>query len=210
MLTHAAPPQSAPAALAVGDGGLVPQPQRHTQFPVRVPVIADCGGSVVKAEVLGSTSNVLLLQASGEKPLPALGTPVRLRVDWDQQVLTGRIAAHGVASRFLVTIGERAIRRSRRFNVDLPGIVKSAHLYGPVEVRVLDLSTGGARIQGLDLPGGSALELLFTPPGKAQPMNVLAFVVRAIDTTGVATVGIAFRMAQPSIDSLAAPAAQAA
>ena len=41
----------------------------------------------------------------------SIGTPVRLRVAWDQQVLAGRTAAHGVAACFLVTIGERAIRR---------------------------------------------------------------------------------------------------
>jgi hypothetical protein len=203
MMTQAAPTQPTHPALAFGEGGLVPQPQRHSQFPIRVPVLADSGGHVLRAEILGSTDNVLLLQARADAALPGLGAPVRMRVDWDQQVIVGRIAAHGVASRFLVTIGERAIRRSRRFPVDLPGMARSAHLYGPTQVRIVDLSTGGARIEGLALPVGSELELLFTPPGKSAPMNVLAFVVRAIDTAEVPTLGIAFRMAQPSIDALA-------
>jgi hypothetical protein len=207
MVTHAAPTPLAPAALAVSESGLVPQPERPNQLPVRVPVVADCGSSLVRAEVLGSTNNVLLLQSVSGIALPALGTPVRLRVDWDQQVLTGRIAAHGVASRFLVTIGERAIRRSRRFPVNLQGTAISAHLYGPVEVRVLDLSTGGARIEGIELPVGTELELRFTPPGRSEPINVLGFVVRMIDNADTPTLGVAFRLVQPSIDSLARTAA---
>ena len=71
-------------------------------------------------DVLGSTSSVLLLQARDTSAvLPSLGTPVRLRLDWDRQALNGRLAALGVAGRLLVSIGERAIRRSRRFNVNL-------------------------------------------------------------------------------------------
>jgi hypothetical protein len=42
--------------------------------------------------------------------------------------LNGRLAAHGVARRFLVTIDERAIRRSRRFTVDLAGLAMSQQL----------------------------------------------------------------------------------
>src|SRR5579885_1238417 len=128
--------------------GLIPQPERPSKFPIRVPVLAD----------FGSTNNVLLLEGLDRNvQLPPLGTPVRLRVEWDRQQLTGRVAAHGAATRFLVSIGERAIRRSRRFPVDLPGRARSAHLYGPVEVRITDLSTGGARVAGLDLPIGTEL-----------------------------------------------------
>jgi hypothetical protein len=208
MMTHAAPSMPANAQLTVGENGLVPQPERPNQLPVRVPVVADCGGSLLRAEVLGSTNNVLLLQGTDlGVALPALGTPVRLKVDWDQQVLTGRLAAHGVASRFLVTLGERAIRRSRRFPVNLNGTANCAHLYGPVDVRVVDLSTGGARIEGIDLPVGTELELRFTPPGKSAPITVLAFVVRSIGKPDVLTLGVAFRLVQPSIDSLTRQAA---
>src|SRR5437870_4494283 len=100
---------------------LIPQPERPVEFPLRVPVVAECGAAWIHAEVLGSTPNVLLLQGTEELTvLPPLGTPIRLRVDWDRQRLDGRLAAHGVASRFLVAIGERAIRRARRFPCDLP------------------------------------------------------------------------------------------
>ena len=184
-------------------GGLVPQPDRPTQFPMRVPCLAECAGTLLSCEVLGSTGNVLLIQGLGTGlSLPPLGTPVRLRVDWDRQLLTGRLAAHGVAGRFLVSLGERAIRRSRRFPVDLPGVATSAHLYGPVEVRVVDLSTGGARVAGLDLPVGTELMLRFTPPGHERPLDVAAFVVRAIGSNESPTIGVAFRLAQPSVDVL--------
>lgn len=198
--------QTAPSAarrLGVGENGLIPQPERPSTFPIRVPVMGEVSGYLVPLEVIGSTGNVLLLQAVDAKmTVPSLGTPIRMRVDWDRQLLSGRIAAHGVGGRFLVSIGERAIRRSRRFPVNLPGTVKSAHLYGPMEVRVVDLSTGGARLEGLDFPVGSELELCFTPPGRTAPLNVLAFVVRVIENGDVPTVGVAFRMVQPSMDVL--------
>jgi hypothetical protein len=127
---------------------------------------------------------------------------VRLRVEWDRQTLTGRIAAHGVAGRFLVSVGERAIRRSKRFAVNLPGLARSGQLSGSVEVRVKDLSAGGARVEGIDLPIGSDVGLHFTPPGRPEPINVLGFVVRAVNGGGVPTVGAAFRLVQPSMDVL--------
>ena len=187
--------------------GLIPQPDRPS-LPIRVPVVADCGVSVTQAHIIGSTEGVLLLQGPDDTPVPTLGTHIRLRVDWDRQLLLGRIAAHGVAGRYLVALGERPIRRSRRFPVDLPGTARSAHLYGAVAVRVLDLSTGGARIQGMDLPVGSDVELQFTPPGHTAPLTVIGFVVRSIGGD-VPTLGVAFRLVQPSIDVLAAKSSSA-
>jgi len=181
---------------------LIPQPDRP-RLPWRVPVQADWGGTTVSAEVLGSTANVLLLQGPPDgTTLPALGTPIRLRLDWDRQVLNCRLAAHGVAGRFLVTVGERAIRRSRRFPVNLTGFARSSQLHSGVEVRITDLSTGGARVQGIDLPVGSEVDLRFTPPGRATPIDVRGFIVRRIERTDVPTVGVAFRLVQPSMDVL--------
>jgi hypothetical protein len=182
---------------------LIPQPSRPN-LPIRVPVAADFGsGNVVIAEVIGSTPSVLLLQGpdTGSKIAP-LGALVRLRVEWDHQALSGRLAAHGVAGRFLVSIGQRGIRRSRRFAVDLPGIARSPQLAGLVEVRVVDLSTGGARVEGIELPVGSELELRFTPPGQPAPITALGFVVRMIEIDDVRSVGLAFRLVQPSMDLL--------
>jgi hypothetical protein len=185
----------------------IPQPERPN-LPIRVPVVADCGGPLLRADVLGSTGTVLLLQALDEDAdLPALGTAIRLRVAWDRQTLIGRMAAHGMAGRFLVTLGERAIRRSRRFAVDLPGLARSAQLDGIIEVRLTDLSTGGARVQGIQLPVGSDVGLQFTPPGRPDPISVLGFVVRDITGTPEPTIGVAFRLLQPSFDVLGKPQA---
>jgi hypothetical protein len=182
---------------------LIPQPERP-RLPLKVPGTAEVGGTTLRVDVLGSTANVLLLQARETvHALPTLGTPVRLRLDWDRQLVTGRLAAHGVSGRFLVAIGERAIRRSRRFSVNLTGTARSPHLRGPANVRITDLSTGGARVEGVRLPVGSELELQFTPPGRAAPLTVLGFVVRIVEPAGLPTVGVAFRLAQPSVDVLA-------
>jgi PilZ domain len=184
------------------DSPVISQPVTPS-LPLRVPLEADMAGTTVRADVLGSTDDVLLLQSDADdKALPALGTPVRLRLEWDRQTLNGRLAAHGVAGRFLVTLGERAIRRSRRFSVDLEGIARSSQLYGAVEVRITDLSTGGARVEGIDFAIGSEIDLSFTPPGRPAPVEMRGFVVRRIDDTEVPTVGVAFSLAQPSIDLL--------
>lgn len=181
-------------------GALIPQPD-GLRLPIRVPVTADWGGTVIRAEVLGSTAGVLLLEAQDLSTLPPLGAPIRLRSEWDRHALNGRIAAHGAASRFLVSLGERAIRRSKRVTVDVPGVARSASLPLPIEVRVMDLSAGGARVRGIDLPIGTELGLYFTPPNRTEALNVSGFVVRAIEGEQP-SLGVAFRLVQPSMDVL--------
>lgn len=203
-MTLQAAAQRVVAATEMTMTDLIDQPDRPS-LPIRVPVTADFeDGSVMRAEVIGSTANVLLLQAPfGAPELPALGMTVRLKVEWDGQFLTGRMAAHGAVGRFLVTIGERAIRRSSRIPVDLPGKAKSAQQStGAIDVRVTDLSAGGARVQGIDLPVGTEFELRFTPPGQPTPITVSAFVVREMERGGIRSVGVAFRLVQQSTDVL--------
>jgi hypothetical protein len=195
--------QPEPATTAGRTSALIPQPQRP-RLPLKVPGVAEVGGSKLPVDVLGSTASVLLVQARDAGAVPAsLGLAVRVRLDWDRQILNGRLAAHGVAGRFLVSLGERAIRRSRRFTVNLTGVGRGAQVDGPVDVRIADLSTGGARVEGLRLPIGSELELQFTPPGRPAPLTVLGFVVRIVEPTEPPTVGVAFRLVQPSMDVLA-------
>jgi PilZ domain-containing protein len=185
---------------------LIPQPDRP-QVPIRVPVQVEVHSTSFDAIVVGSTDSVLLVQGPENNNLPALGTPIRLKLEWDRQTLNGRLAAHGKGGRFLVSVGERAIRRSRRFPVDLPGLARSSQLYGPTEVRIKDLSTSGARVEGILLPIGDEVELTFTPPGRKAPLTVLAFVVRSIDSNDeVPALGVAFRLVQPSMDVLASAA----
>lgn len=203
----ATPLQDELASEQEGTSALIPQPERP-RLPIQVPVVADLGGAKMLAEVLGSTTNVLLVQAhDAGAGLPPLGTPIRLRLEWDRQVLHGRLAAHGVGGRFLVSIGERPIRRSRRFSVDLPAVARSGQLSpAHAEVRIADLSTGGARVEGVQLPVGSDVELRFTPPGRPAPLTVLGFVVRNVDSADVPSVGVAFRLVQTSMDVLASAA----
>jgi hypothetical protein len=206
IMTLQAIPSPGPAPTAP-----IQQPDRN-HVPIRVPVDADFGGgSVLPAEVIGSTAHVLLLQGpkAGTK-LARLGAPVRLRVKWDRQMLTGRFASYGVAGRFLVSIGERPIRQTQRYSVDLPGVAYASQLpQGRAQVWVADLSTGGARIRGIDLEVGSELELRFKPPGREEPITVLGFVVRVIDSADGGSVALAFRLVPPSLDVLgtAAPSA---
>jgi hypothetical protein len=212
LVTMTLPPDTLPTPESgePASRGLIPQPSRPN-LPIRVPVTADFGsGNVVQAEVIGSTASVLLVQGpdNGAKIAP-LGAPVRLRVEWDRQLLNCRLAAYGAAGRFLVSIGERAIRRSRRFPVDLPGVARAPHMSQPVEVRVLDLSIGGARVEGVQLPVGSELELRFTPPGRPTPITVLGFVVRQVEINDARSIGLAFRLVQPSMDLLGASATSA-
>src|SRR5579872_3828567 len=155
-----------------------PEPLR---LPIRVPVEVELGGMIFQAEVLGSTAHVLLVQSLSEtKPLPALGTLVRLKPAWDRQIVLGRLAALGTEGRFLVSLGARSIRNSRRIPVSLMGIARSNHLDSGIVVHLTDLSTGGARVQNLDLPIGSEVLLQFTPPNSSDPIDVSGFVVRSI------------------------------
>jgi PilZ domain len=174
------------------------------EFPLRVPVVANYGASSFQAEVLGSSAHVMLLQGVEPTRLPPLGTPLRLHVGWDRQQLSGRLAAHGVNSRFLVTLGERAIRGTRRYSVDLPGTVRSTHLPGIEQVRVVDLSTSGARIEGpgVLLPVGAEVELRFTPPGRSEPMAFHGFVSRQVPGTPTPAVGVAFGLASSGLELL--------
>ena len=196
------PATSRTASPTPESGGLVPQPGRP-QLPVRVPVSICVSGTTFAGDVLGSTSSVLLLERRPRIGVTApLGAPVRVRVEWDRHVIDGRVAAHGAPGRILVSVGERAIRRSRRVPVDVPGVAGAAEL-DDTSVRVKDLSAGGARVEGIDLPMGSELTLQFTPPGQAAPISVRAFVARSVPRAAVPTVGVAFRMAQPGLDVLA-------
>ncbi len=196
-------------AVAEPESALIP-PAERPKLPLSVPALVDLAGRTIPAEVLGSTTNVLLVRALGEGVATlanvALGTPVRLRPAWDRQMFTGRLAAHGIAGRFLVSLGERAIRRSRRSTVDLPGIARSGQLYNPAAVRIVDLSAGGARIEGVDLPIGSDVSLHFTPPVRGAPADIVGWVVRAIEHTEVPSVGIAFGLMQTSLESLVSAA----
>jgi hypothetical protein len=62
------------------------------------------------------------------------------------------------------------------------------------DVELADLTTGGARVRGLELPVGSQISLGFTPPGRTEPVTVRALVVHGTHGSKQPWIGIAFRL----------------
>jgi hypothetical protein len=76
--------------------------------------------------------------------------------------------------------------------VDLPAIVRGTGLTGPTKVRVVDLSSSGARLRGLRLAVGADIELTFVPPGRRDAVTMRNVVVRTMHERGEAEIGVAF------------------
>jgi hypothetical protein len=106
-------------------------------------------------------------------------------------MLSARLAAYGQGGRYLVALGSRAVRGALRVRVDLPGIVRTGAM-GPRNVRVVDLSSSGARVRGVALPIGSDLELSLVPPGRPDLVSLRSVVVREIEDADGGEVGVAF------------------
>src|SRR5690349_2171179 len=80
-----------------------------------------------RAVVVHAGRDMWILEASDPNfALPAMGTEVRLIDESGEQV--GRLAEHGRGGRFLVSLGERAVRRVVRLRVSLPGVLRSSAL----------------------------------------------------------------------------------
>ena len=145
------------------------------------------------AFLIHAAHNMLVLEAGDPKlPLPADGTPVT--VEGPKETLVGKVAEQGRAGRFLVSLGDRPIRRANRMRVSLPARVRSAELGETREVEIIDLTTGGARVRGVLVPVGSELNLYFTPPGREEPVTVRASVVHAGHAAQQPWIGLAFRL----------------
>jgi hypothetical protein len=144
-----------------------------------------------RAYLIHAAHNMLVLEAGDPSlPLPVDGTSVR--VEGPHETLVGKVAEHGRAGRFLVSLGDRPIRRANRLKVSLPATVRSA---GETrEVEIVDLTTGGARVRGIQVPVGSELNLYFTPPGRDETVTVRASVVHANHSVQQPWIGLAFRL----------------
>src|SRR5687767_3104075 len=81
-------------------------------------------------------------------------------VTWDAGVANAR------AGRFLITLGGRTVRRTLRLRVSLPGKLRGGSISDWTDVELVDLTTAGARIRGVELPVGTSVSLAFTPPGR--------------------------------------------
>jgi hypothetical protein len=145
------------------------------------------------AFLIHAAHNMLVLEAGDPSlALPADGTSVT--VEGPKETLIGRVAEHGRAGRFLVSLGDRPVRRANRLRVSLPATVRSTELAEPREVEIVDLTTGGARVRGIQLPVGSEVNLLFTPPGRDEAVTVRASVVHGTHSAQQPWIGLAFRL----------------
>jgi PilZ domain-containing protein len=153
------------------------------------------GESARTAFLIHAAPNMLVLDAGDvDHGLPPEGMEVS--VETPRETLIGRVAEHGRAGRFLVALGDRPVRRANRLPVSLPAIVRAAHPYtGELcEVEIVDLTTGGARVRGMELPVGADVNLCFTPPGREEPVTVRAGVVHATQGAQHPWMGLAFRL----------------
>jgi PilZ domain-containing protein len=150
-------------------------------------------GGQVAAAVLHVGRGMMVLEAADPKTaLPPLGT--EMTIHGDQGTFKGRLAEHGRGGRFLVSIGERPVRRALRLKVSLPGSVRSPELEGTRTVEIVDLTTGGARLRGVELRVGSQLTLGFTPPYRDEPVSVRAVVAHGTHRATQPWVGVVFRL----------------
>ena len=145
------------------------------------------------AVVVHAAREMLVLEASNPRQvLPALGTLMQVSGDLEQ--LTGRLAEEGRAGRFLISLGERPVRSVLRLRVSLTGTLRSATLPEPVSVEIIDLTTGGARLRGVERPAGSHVTFDFTPPGRDESVTVRALVAHASNQAEQPWIGVVFRL----------------
>jgi hypothetical protein len=192
----------------IGTGDREAGPDGHAGAPAAQTVATDprhlglagedllvCWGkATTSAKILHLTSSILLLE--GVKPNPdALkpGTQVRIGRAGKPPATAARVAADGQGSRYLLTLGLRAVRGSARLKVDLPAIVGAPGLSGLVAARLVDLSSSGGRVRGVALPSGSDCEVSFVPPGRRELVTLRSVVVHLQTQRVPAEVGLAFR-----------------
>jgi hypothetical protein len=145
------------------------------------------------AVILHASRDMLVLEAADpRRALPPLGTLVHVSGETIKH--TGRLAEHGRAGRFLVSLGTRPVRRAVRLRVSLPGVLRCPALPEPMQVEIIDLTTAGARVRGVELPVDSQVALDFTPPGRDQAVTVRALVAHATHGSDQPWIGLIFRL----------------
>jgi len=147
----------------------------------------------VTAVILHTTRDMLVLEAADPRQtLPPLGT--LMQVNGETLKVSGRLAEHGRAGRFLVCLGSRPVRRAIRMRVSLPGTLRCPMLPAPLQVEIADLTTAGARVRGVELPVDCQVALDFTPPGRDQSVTVRALVAHATHGADRPWIGLVFRL----------------
>src|SRR5438128_819953 len=116
----------------------------------------------------------------GDKPLATPlppGSPLRIGLPGSPHLLPGRLAAYGEDDRFLVALGSRAVRGAARVRADLRAVVQRARSDAGLPVRIVDLSSSGARLRGLAFVVGADFDLRFIPPGRTDQVTLHCVVV---------------------------------
>jgi hypothetical protein len=150
-------------------------------------------GEETDAALVHATKNLLILEGAAPSfKLPAPGSKVKITGETEH--VEGRLAEHGRAGRFLISVGERPVRRALRLRVSIPGTVRAPALETPREVEIADLTTGGARVRGVELPVGSHVTLDFVPPGRTESVTVRALVAHGTHGASKPWIGVAFRL----------------
>lgn len=145
------------------------------------------------AVIVHAARDMLVLEASdSRRDLPPLGT--EMRVHGASGDVVGRLAEQGRTGRFLVSIGTRPVRRGLRLRVSLPGTLRTPMLPQPLPVEIVDLTTGGCRVRGVELAVDQQVSLDFTPPGRDQPVTVRAIVAHGRHSAGQPWAGLRFRL----------------
>src|SRR5579872_1253688 len=145
------------------------------------------------AAVVHSYHEILVLEAPDpHQVLPPVGTEIKITTDSEQ--LSGRLAEHGRGARFLVALGDRPVRRTVRLKVSLPGMLRGGSVPAPMPVEIVDLTTGGARVRGIELPVGSHVTLDFTPPYRDDVVSVRAVVAHGTHRAERPWIGVLFRL----------------
>ena len=103
----------------------------------------------------------------------------------------GTQALAGTAERLRRLISHFRLTEARRQPVNIRVTARSEAWSGPRVARIVDLSATGARIDGLEAPTGSELQLTFTPTN-GKPVHRRARVMRSAYTDAGPWVGIAF------------------
>jgi hypothetical protein len=86
------------------------------------------------------------------------------------------------------------VRRSIRLRVSLVGTLRCPALPEPMPIEIADLTTGGARVRGVELPVGTHVAIEFTPPGRDQPVTVRALVAHGTQGAEHPWIGVTFRL----------------
>jgi hypothetical protein len=166
------------------------------QEPVRelaADALVSWPSGITRAQVLRLTTSVMLLE--GERPPgapPVAGVSLRVGLPGLPRMIPARLAALGQGQRYLIALGSRAVRGALRVRVDVAGIMRTASQPAPTSVRILDLSSSGARLRGARLPTGSECELSFVPPGRSDAVRLRCVVVRTVEDEDNWDLGLAF------------------